>query len=46
MTQTKRWDGEKVKHQKMGQYGWPDKKGEVWCPAGTQGAWGTTLGCN
>jgi hypothetical protein len=30
----KNWDGKKVRHSVTGQYGYPDKKGEVWVPTG------------
>lgn len=30
----KKWDGEKVRHPKTGQYGYPDKNGKVWVPTG------------
>lgn len=30
----KKWSGEKVKHPKTGQVGWPDKGGSVWVPTG------------
>lgn len=30
----KKWDGKKVCHPETGQYGWPDKKGNVWVPTG------------
>lgn len=30
----KNWNGEKVKHPKTGQHGWPDKKGNIWVPTG------------
>ncbi len=30
----KRWDGKKVKNQKTGQYGYPDRDGNIWIPTG------------
>ncbi len=30
----KNWDGKKVRHPKTRQYGWPDKKGNIWVPTG------------
>ncbi len=30
----KKWSGKKVKHPKTGQYGYPNKKGNVWVPTG------------
>lgn len=33
----KKWEGEKVRHPKTGQYGWPDNRGEVWVAAGPKG---------
>jgi hypothetical protein len=39
-TPPKNWDGNKVKVEKgkcKGQYGWPDKKGNIWVPSGPKG---------
>lgn len=33
----KKWDGKKVKHPETGQYGYPDKGGNVWVPTGPTG---------
>ncbi len=33
----KKWDGEKVKHEDTGKYGYPDKDGKVWVPSGPKG---------
>ena len=33
-TPSKNWDGEKKRHSKTGQYGWPDKDGKIWVPTG------------
>lgn len=33
-TPPKNWDGKKVKHPQTGQWGYPDKKGDVWVPTG------------
>jgi hypothetical protein len=33
----KRWDGKKARAPKSGQYGYPDKNGNVWVPAGERG---------
>ncbi len=33
-TPPKKWDGEKVRHPKTGQYGYPDKDGNIWVPTG------------
>jgi len=30
----KNWDGKKEKHTTTGQYGWRDKKGNIWVPTG------------
>lgn len=30
----KNWDGKKVRHPKTGQYGYPDRKGNIWVPTG------------
>jgi len=30
----KNWDGKKQKHSATGQYGWRDKKGNIWAPTG------------
>jgi len=30
----KNWDGKKEKHPKTGQYGWKDKKENIWVPTG------------
>jgi hypothetical protein len=33
----KNWDGEKIRHPKTGQVGWPDEKGNIWVPSGPKG---------
>jgi hypothetical protein len=33
----KRWNGEKVRHSKTGQIGYPDEKGDIWVPSGPGG---------
>ena len=33
----KKWDGQKVRHPKTGNIGWPDKDGSVWVPNNPKG---------
>ncbi len=34
---SKKWNGDKKRHLRTGQYGWPDKSGNLWVPSGPKG---------